>query len=373
MIESKISKTTADINAQDIDESDDITIDMELSDDEGVNLIEEDDYDDAVDADSSSSKKSSTQQGSDYNVSAIIKESKVYKTYKLFDKAVAKLKSFPSWNVEYDVLDLLSEIFIEIDNMEMAREHLGLLLDLMISKGEIEKAATIFMDVEPIMVKHSKFQFYQTSLSQPLSKSEESVDTWEKDILTQIDIAEEKEDLDPPAKLLEELEFFLNMEDYSSAMLLLQDLLAKYPDSEMLRDFRELIPSKKEEDISNTLSQVKTNLSETMKGAEKTAEDFYNMGIVHHSMTMTSDAVSYFKQAVSKDMSNIKYLIALSDAYRDMEHFDKSTETLEKAIEVSPSSEIKIDLLEKVATLYYHVKNLEKYNNSLLEIKKLKR
>ena len=78
----------------------------------------------------------------------IIKEAMVFKTYNLFDKAIAKIKSVPSWDTDYEAIDFLIEVLIDKGEQDEAKDLLFKLLTLALEKQDIEKAAEIFEDIK---------------------------------------------------------------------------------------------------------------------------------------------------------------------------------------------------------------------------------
>lgn len=176
---------------------------------------------------------------------------------------------------------------------------------------------------------------------------------------------------EPPQKKLDELEFFISIEDYHSATILLQELIASYPDSSLLAGFKNLIPMEKEENIAETLDEVKASLSKTMQG-EKSPEEFYNMGIVHLSMGMLAEAITYFEQTIRLDPNNMKYLVALADAWHQSGKAQKSIQYYRQAVEKAADRDAKVEILEKIAGIYYGAGDAENERRVRDEISALK-
>ncbi|HSA34532.1 MAG TPA: hypothetical protein P5077_12470, partial [bacterium] len=137
--------------------------------------------------------------------------------------------------------------------------------------------------------------------------------------------------------------------------------------------FRDIIPLKKEENIADTLDEVKESLSKTMRGADQSAEDFYNMGIVHLSMGMIAEAIGYFEQAAQMNGTDPKYLIAISDAWFQSGKNAQSLKYAQKALEKATDDDSKAEILEKIANLYYSAGDTGRQQQALEEIKRLKR
>ncbi len=330
MISSKI-----DLSQEDLAE-DEITIDLEL-----------DEIDEA----------SAEVETQDYNASSIIKEALVYKSYRLYDKAFDKLKSFPYWQKDYEVLDALIEVSIESGDPDSARSYMVDLLNLCMEKSDVARARTMLEDVSDVLEGHPDLRRFQDFAGLKITAPTRVEDSLPKE---------------PPQRSLEELEFFVSIEDFSSALILLQDLMVKYPNSEMLKEFKDVIPSRKEEDLSETLEGVKSSLSKTLQEGDKSAEDFYNMGIVHTSMMMVNEAMDYFRQACDLEPQNLKYAVALSDAYRDSGLFEKSLEVAEAALQLAEDGGQRIALFEKIAELYRHLEDTARFNETLRKIKEMK-
>lgn len=404
IISGKIAATSADLDDDEEEEDDgDIEIDM---DDQAVGP--EYSADEPVEAETAQKQ---------YNIAPFIKEAQVFRSYRLFDRAIEKLRSFPLWDKDTEALDMLAEIYIEKGDMASGVEMLFLLIETCIDTGDTARAKNIFHDVRELLdsdparvgrieqwlaandtagempVSHRESPPAMpepVAAESPMLLSSESespvmltdpspaevpaalpVDDAFADMAREL-LHELDELREPPQKQLDELEFFISIDDFQSATILLQELISSYPSSALLAGFKNLIPMKKEENIADTLDEVKASLSKTMKGADKSAEDFYNMGIVHLSMGMAAEAIGYFEQAAQIDEESIKYLMAISDAWFQSGKNGQSLKYALKAAEKTEDRVIKAEILEKVANLYYSVGDVDKQRRTLEEVQKLK-
>ncbi len=403
IISGKIAATSAGLDDDEEEGEGDIEIDME---DQAVGP--EYSAEEPVEAETAQKQ---------YNIAPFIKEAQVFRSYRLFDRAIEKLRSFPLWDKDAEALDMLAEIYIEKGDMASGVEMLFLLIETCIEKGDTARAKNIFHDVRELLdsdpARVGRIEQWlaanDTAGEMPMSHRESSpampepaaaeapvmlspepespvmlVDPSPAEVTAAppaddafADMAREllhelDELREPPQKQLDELEFFISIDDFQSATILLQELISSYPSSELLAGFKNLIPMKKEENIADTLDEVKASLSKTMKGADKSAEDFYNMGIVHLSMGMAAEAIGYFEQAAQIDEDSIKYLMAVSDAWFQSGKNAQSLKYALKAAEKTEDRAIKAEILEKIANLYYSVGDVEKQRLTLEEIQKLK-
>lgn len=362
-----------------------------------------------------------------YHSGPLIKEARVFINYRLFDRAIEKLTSFPSWRKDPDILDLLAKVYFEKGDVESGTETLFLLVEAHLALNDVARASEVFDEVRDLLESQpercqslaeqiaaarrssgiSPTEPQQPSQPIPLVAGKEYEDDEEKVVSTEVpgekpfvltgaeesssqgvsptsgigddtfadmarDLLNELQDLrEPPQKKLDELEFFISIEDYHSATILLQELIASYPESKMLAGFKDLIPMNKEENIAETLEEVKTSLSKTMQG-EKSPEDFYNMGIVHLSMGMLAEAITYFEQTVRLDPANVKYLIALADAWAQSGKNQQSIKYYRQAAEKTSDVATKIEILEKIASLYYASGDAEGEQRTREEIRLIK-
>lgn len=341
-----------------------------------------------------------------------IKEAQVFRSYRLFDRALERLKAYPYWEKDVDILDLLAEIYIEKNDIRSGAETIFQLITVYLENGDEAHAKSIFYDAKDMLeTMPEAFQQMQevlTSMEERpmmLSTQDDLPDTPSPDKPSRAEavllLASEEEAPAPPAspsvadkefadmardllteldeirepdqKRLDELEFFISIDDYHSATILLQELVSSYPESKLLVGFRDIIPLKKEENIADTLDEVKESLSKTMKGGDQSAEDFYNMGIVHLSMGMVAEAIGYFEQAAQIDGADPKYLIAISDAWFQSGKNAQSLKYAQKALEKATNDDSKAEILEKIANLYYSAGDTGRQQQALEEMKRLKR
>ena len=80
------------------------------------------------------------------SVRTAVKEARAFLTYKLFDKAVDKIKSAEGWEDSDDAYDVLIEANIEQGNVSEAGELLCSLIDLKLSEGRIAEARDLLGD-----------------------------------------------------------------------------------------------------------------------------------------------------------------------------------------------------------------------------------
>ena len=213
------------------------------------------------------------------SIRSAVKEAKAFLTYKLFDKAVDKIKSAEGWESSDDAYDVLIEACIEQGKVEDAGELLLALIDLKVSEGMIGEARDLIGDAEDML---GSEDVRITARKQLISKQEndftdpesgvegelfsgipdlESVNAGpaasdDKEI--QSGISESKpqeaesravcdESAEPPQERLDELEFYISIEDFVSAVQLLEELVATYPNSRFLKDIKAAIPENKGE------------------------------------------------------------------------------------------------------------------------------
>jgi len=346
---------------------------------------------------------------------------------------VEKLTSFSGWRQDPDVLELLAKVHFEKGDVAAGTEALFLLIEACLDRNEKQRASEAFEEVRELLaadpVRSRRLEERLASAApaekpaaprvvppapmpapspakeysdeeeeeegaavigspqpreEPLLLSPEPpspentpapaaapVDKAFAD-MTQDLLSELQELREPPQKKLDELEFFISIEDYHSATILLQELIASYPDSTLLAGFKNLIPMEKEENIAETLDEVKASLSKTMQG-EKSPEEFYNMGIVHLSMGMLAEAITYFEQTIRLDPDNMKYLVALADAWYQSGKTAQSLKYYRHAAERATDPDTKREILEKVANIYYTAGDAENERRTREEIRLLKR
>ncbi len=209
------------------------------------------------------------------SVKSAVKEARSFLTYKLFDKAVEKIKSTEGWESSDDAYDVLIEAFIEEGKVEEAGGLLISLIDLKVSEGKTGEARDLLGDAEEmlgssdarIIARKSQLTLQGSDFSDPeagvdggvfsgipnLEKDEKpeenapiaaetTEDAEPKDVPPHSD-----ETAEPPQERLDELEFYITIEDFVSATELLEELLESFPNSAFLKDIRAAIPENKGE------------------------------------------------------------------------------------------------------------------------------
>ncbi|HNT26624.1 MAG TPA: hypothetical protein PKH10_00470 [bacterium] len=418
IISGKIASASVDIAGDEHDEEEDEDIEIELDDHEKSaistpTVAPSPPQENFVPEKNEPAPPSETLQRS-ASSRQTIKEAQVFRSYRLFDRALERLKAYPSWEKDVDILDLIAEIHIEKNDIRSGAETIFQLITVYLENGDEAHAKSIFYDAKDMLeIMPETFQQMQEVLAsmeeQPMmlstpedaptappspkvdhhteapllldpeeedapssppapSAADKEFADMARDLLTELNEIRE-----PDQKRLDELEFFISIEDYQSATILLQELVSSYPESKLLVGFRDIIPLKKEENIADTLDEVKESLSKTMRGADQSAEDFYNMGIVHLSMGMIAEAIGYFEQAAQMNSADPKYLIAISDAWFQSGKNAQSLKYAQKALEKATDNDSKAEILEKIANLYYSAGDTSRQQQALEEVKRLKR
>jgi tetratricopeptide (TPR) repeat protein len=90
-------------------------------------------------------------------------------------------------------------------------------------------------------------------------------------------------------------------------------------------------------------------------------------------MGMVAEAIGYFEQASQLDETNVKYLITISDAWFQSGKNGQSLKYARKAFEKATDKGSKVEILEKIANLYYSGGDTEGQKRTQEEIQKLKR
>ncbi len=166
-------------------------------------------------------------------------------------------------------------------------------------------------------------------------RKESSFENLTSDILSEL--------LEPPQTQLDELEFYISIEDFSSATQLLQELLINYPQSRFLAGIREILPVGEEEDLSGTIDGVRE--AETgFLGDNPSVDQLYDTALSNLSMGMFSEAISIFTQALEYQPENIACLTGLSEAYESAGLLEKSIESLEKALDFADDKEMATEI-----------------------------
>ena len=208
-----------------------------------------------------------------------IKEARSFLSYKLFDKAIEKVKSTEGWESSDDAYDILIEANIEQGKVEEAGELLLTLIDLKVSEGKIGEARDLLGDAEDML---GSDDVRISSRKQQLAEQENDFTDPESGVeggvfsgipnLEEADreqpaaseekiggeVAEEKpqesekeavfdESAEPPQARLDELEFYITIEDFVSATQLLEELVEAYPNSSFLKEIKAAIPEQKGE------------------------------------------------------------------------------------------------------------------------------
>lgn len=299
------------------------------------------------------------------DIQTVIKEATVFLNYRLFSKAIDKIHSCPEWPAVPEAVDILIQSNIELGEVETAGDLIISLIDLNIEKGNIKDAADLILDAgailgrnDPRIIKRRKIvesgetetpetlepvdaevlpsvaEADPEELDDILEEPAELVPEKEEPVLDQ-DFADMTKDIlselqEPPQEKLDELEFYISIDDFSSANQLLQELLLNYPESRFLAGIRELIPTGKEEDLSGTVENVKESLREDLR-KETDCEQLYDLALSHLSMGMFTEAISLLNDALDADPENVRYMIGLSNAWMMAEQPEKSLEMLKMA------------------------------------------
>ena len=218
------------------------------------------------------------------SIRSAVKEARSFLSYKLFDKAIDRIKSAEGWESSDDAYDVLIEANIEQGKVEEAGEMLISLIDLKVSEGKIDEARELMSDAEDML---GSDDVRITARKQQLSEQGNDFTDPESDVeggvfsgipnLEEADAeASEKpaefaesesvqdepaeqepqeaakkavfdESAEPPQARLDELEFYITIEDFVSATQLLKELIEAYPNSSFLKDIKAAIPEQKGE------------------------------------------------------------------------------------------------------------------------------
>ena len=213
------------------------------------------------------------------SIRSAVKESRSFLSYKLFDKAVEKVKSVEGWETSDDAYDVLIEANIEQGKVEEAGELLLTLIDLKVSEGKIGEVRDLMSDAEDmlgsddarIISRKQQIAEQENDFTDPESGVEgevfsgipnlEEPDSEQPAVSaeeTGSEAAVEKpqepepvaavdESAEPPQERLDELEFYITIEDFVSATQLLEELVEAYPKSSFLKEIKAAIPEKKGE------------------------------------------------------------------------------------------------------------------------------
>lgn len=210
------------------------------------------------------------------SVRSAVKEARSFLSYKLFDKAVEKIKSAEGWETSDDAYDVLIEANIEQGKVGEAGELLLALIDLKASEGKIAEARDLLGDAEDML---GSDDVRVTARQQVIAEQENDFINPESDaeggVFSGIPNLEEGESgepgafveelqqespeqksaskavvdetAEPPQERLDELEFYISIEDFVSATQLLEELVETYPNSSFLKEIKAAIPEKKGE------------------------------------------------------------------------------------------------------------------------------
>lgn len=282
----------------------------------------------------------------------VIKEAQVFVKFNLYHKAVDRLTATPGWEEFPELIEMLIEVSLMDNNKEQAAYYAFQLIDLYITRKEISKAVDLFNDATSFIQGTPKFNKTKDLLglnkAEPKVKSEKIVKN--ESLENNIDNLFVTETIkEPDKKQLEEMEFYLNMDDLDSAAKLLQELFLDFPDSEVLKAFKEMLP----EDIINgsfvnNLSDTTSDLNEIMDDGLSSAEDYYNMGMSQISMSMYDNAEHYFEKAIEKD-KKIKYLSAMAECSEHTGNADKLILSLVSSLDEISSRKDQEIILVRVA------------------------
>ena len=210
------------------------------------------------------------------SVKTAVKEARAFLTYKLFDKAVDKIKSADGWEDSGDAYDVLIEANIEQGNVNEAGELLCSLIDLKLSEGRIAEARDLLGDAGDMLgeddirvaarkqlidEQESDFTNPESGVEGELFSGIPNLENAEgehaadlpDDVSDGLQAQEKAEDAvydesaEPPQDRLDELEFYITIEDFVSATQLLEELIETYPKSVFLKEIKAAIPENKGE------------------------------------------------------------------------------------------------------------------------------
>lgn len=319
------------------------------------------------------------------DIQTVIKEATVFLNYRLFNKAIDKIHSCPEWPVFPEAVDILIQSNIELGEVETAGDLIISLIDLNIEKGNIKDASDLILDAgtilgrnDPRIIERRKViesgeaetpQTLEPVDAEALPAVAEADPEELDDILEEpAELIPEKEEMpvdqdfadmtkdilselqEPPQEKLDELEFYISIDDFSSANQLLQELLLNYPESRFLAGIRELIPTGKEEDLSGTVENVKESLREDLR-KETDCEQLYDLALSHLSMGMFSEAISLLNDALDADSENVRYMIGLSNAWMMAGQPEKSLEMLKMARGCADDAETVNSISEQISEI----------------------
>ena len=328
------------------------------------------------------------------DVETAVKEAGVFLSYRLFAKAVDKIQSSKEWQSSPEAIDVLIQANIELGETETAGDLVILLIDLNIEKGNISDAKELLVDAESMLEpgdprissRKDKIKQWLSDLDNDIEndnifegipdvppkveKVEEVEEVEEVGEVGEVGEVEEEEPFelsqsddssdfenmtkdilsefqDPPQDQLDELEFYISIEDFTSATQLLQELLVNYPESDFLSGMKELLPVRKEDDLSSTMKDMK-NIVENNSSGKSNPEDFYDMATSHLSMGMFTEAANLFKKVLESDPENFQSMIGLADSLKMAGKIDNAVSVLKEAAELVEDEETANAIKEQI-------------------------
>jgi len=304
------------------------------------------------------------------DLKTLLKEAKTFMQYKLYNKAIEKITGSEGWESSEVAYDILIESYIFTGDEKRAGELILDLIELKLKRNKLDEVADLLSDANDILGSGDPRLAEITKRYNALTAPAVPEDVAEKEIAASAEqfndlmselagqdfddsfagfdknvvSAEVRQDFtdnekEPPLTQLDELEFYISVDDYASATQLLQELLINYPESEFLKEFKTLIPVANEDDLSETVKNMKDKVDETFKGDES-ADDIYDLATSYVSMKMFAEAASLFEKALKTDPKNIKCLIGLANTQVSIGRFREAVDTLKKAEESTDDAEM---------------------------------
>jgi len=210
------------------------------------------------------------------SVKSAVKEARSFLAYKLFDKAIDKIKSTEGWETSDDAYDVLIEALIEEGKVDEAGGLLISLIDLKVSEGKTAEARDLLGDAEEMLgaddsritARKSQISLRETDFSDPASDGGEELfngipgegadENAAEPVKTPVESVKEPEKVqeselvsdesaEPSQERLDELEFYITIEDFVSATQLLEELIECFPNSKFLKEIKTSIPKTKGE------------------------------------------------------------------------------------------------------------------------------
>ncbi|HNW81816.1 MAG TPA: tetratricopeptide repeat protein [bacterium] len=375
LISDKIDSSSMDISNENEEDEVDLVLDIDIDSSTDFSESEE------PETDSSQDEKSVV------DIETVIKEATVFMNYRLFNKAIDKIQTCPDWAASPEAMDILIQSNIELGEVETAGDLIISFIDLMIEKGDLKEASDLILDAGSILGRNDQRIIERKKLidsEKEVEAEPQSVDHVDSGLISIVSEAEgedledmleepaelipEKEEIvpdndfasmtqdilselqEPSQEKLDELEFYISIDDFSSANQLLHELLINYPDSRFLAGIKELIPTGKEEDLSGTVESVKESLRETLE-TEDNSEQLYDLALSHLSMGMFSEAISLLNSALDSDPENVRFMVGLANAWLIAEHPEKSIEMLRKALNSTNDKEVINSIKEQISEI----------------------